>query len=99
MSFEEYNGGTWTGPEDHTAAFAIAWDVDNVYIGLVVTDEYHENAANSAWNGDSLQVLFANASRDAITQYYNYALGGEEGALGELVKDDQQGPGGAEPCG
>src|SRR5438034_3396518 len=48
VSFEEYNGGTWTGPEDQTAAFAITWDVDNLYIGMLVTDDYHENAANSA---------------------------------------------------
>jgi hypothetical protein len=96
VSFEEYNGGTWTGPEDYTAAFAITWDVDNLYIGMLVTDDYHEDMANSAWNGDSLQVVFANASRDIYTQYYNYALGGEEGALGDLVKEDQRGPGGAE---
>src|SRR5688572_14392240 len=48
--FEEYQGGTWTGPDDHTSAVQVVYDVDNVYFGFVVTDEYHENAANSAWN-------------------------------------------------
>jgi hypothetical protein len=49
--FERYNGGDWTGPDDHTSAVQIVYDADNVYFGFVVTDEYHENAANSAWNG------------------------------------------------
>ena len=46
--FEEYNGGTWTGPDDQTSAVQIVYDADNVYFGFVVTDDYHENAANSA---------------------------------------------------
>ena len=45
--FEEYSGGTWTGPNDQTSAVQIAYDADNVYFGFVVTDDYHENSANS----------------------------------------------------
>src|SRR5688572_750498 len=61
--FERYNGGDWTGPDDHTSAVQIVYDADNVYFGFVVTDEYHENAANSAWNGDSVQLMIANSNR------------------------------------
>ena len=46
--FEEYNGGTWTGPDDQTSAVQVVYDNDKVYFGFVVTDDYHENAANSA---------------------------------------------------
>ena len=46
--FEEYNGGSWTGPDDQTSAVQVVYDDDNVYFGFVVTDEYHENSANSA---------------------------------------------------
>src|SRR5437867_2674391 len=53
----------WTGPDDQTSAVQVVWDVDNVYLGFVVTDDYHENAANSAWNGDSVQLMIANAAR------------------------------------
>ena len=41
--FEEYAGGTWSGVEDHSSAVAFAWDADNLYIGVVVTDDTHQN--------------------------------------------------------
>jgi hypothetical protein len=81
--FEEYNGGVWTGPDDHTSAVQIVYDDDNVYFGFIVTDEYHENSANSAWNGDSVQLMVANEARDTQVALYNYALGGIESELGE----------------
>ncbi|MBI2946746.1 MAG: hypothetical protein HYY23_03810 [Verrucomicrobia bacterium] len=103
VSFETLSGGgtiatdsVWTGPEDHSNAWAITWDEDNLYIGMVVTDDYHENAANSGWNGDSLQVLFADADRTIDTMQYNYGLGGTEEALGEVIITESKGPGGAQ---
>jgi hypothetical protein len=94
--FEEYNGGTWTGPDDHTSAVQIVYDADNVYFGFVVTDDYHENSAHSAWNGDSVQLMIANASRTAQIALYNYALGGVEHDLGEVIVQHEAGPGGTE---
>jgi len=61
--FEEYAGGTWSGPDDQTSAVQIVYDADNVYFGFVVTDDYHENAANSAWNGDSIQLKIRSEER------------------------------------
>ena len=90
----ETNGGDWTGPEDHSSSLQVVYDDANVYVGLVVTDEYHENAANSAWNGDTVQMMVANAPRDTQVALYNYALGGIEGALGEIIIDHEAGPGG-----
>src|SRR6266702_8851594 len=72
--FEEYAGGTWSGPDDQTSAVQVAYDVDNVYFGFVVTDDYHENSANSAWNGDSVQLMIADATRTQQIALYNYAL-------------------------
>jgi hypothetical protein len=92
--FEEYGGGTWSGPDDQTSAVQVAWDADNVYFGFVVTDDYHENSANSAWNGDSVQLMIANGTRTAQVALYNYALGGIEDALGDQVKLEEAGPGG-----
>jgi hypothetical protein len=94
--FEEYNGGTWTGPDDQTSAVQIVYDADNVYFGFVVTDDYHENAANSAWNGDSIQLMIANGARDAQVALYNYALGGVEDSLGDVIVMHEAGPGGTE---
>src|SRR5216117_1017627 len=83
--FEEYNGGTWTGPDDQTSAVQVIYDAENVYFGFVVTDDYHENSANSAWNGDSVQLIIAHATRTTQVALYNYALGGIEGALGDTI--------------
>ncbi len=94
--FEEYNGGTWTGPDDLTSAVQVVYDTDNVYFGFVVTDDYHENSANSAWNGDSIQLMIASADRQSQVALYNYALGGVEGAIGDVIVQHEAGPGGTE---
>jgi len=99
--FELYDAGgpgtaVWTGPDDHTSAVQIVYDANNVYFGFVVTDEYHENAANSAWNGDSVQLMIANGAQDAQVALYNYALGGTEEELGEVIVMHEAGPGGTE---
>src|SRR6185295_18537854 len=94
--FEEYQGGTWTGPDDQTSAVQIAYDADNIYLGIVVTDDYHENSANSAWNGDSVQLMIASADRTQQIALYNYALGGVEGALLDTIVMHEAGPGGTE---
>ncbi|MBT5705945.1 MAG: hypothetical protein HOI66_06440 [Verrucomicrobia bacterium] len=83
--FEAHNGGSWTGPDDQTSAVQIGYDDDNIYFGFVVTDEYHENAANSAWNGDSIQLMIASANQDVQVALYNYALGGTDEELGEII--------------
>src|SRR5207302_6561497 len=83
--FEPYSGGTWTGPDDQTSAVEVVWDADNVYLGFIVTDDYHENGAHSAWNGDSVQLMTTLASRSGAQGtgffLYNFALGGTEDAL------------------
>ena len=45
--FEEYGRGTWTGVADQTVAFEIAWDTQDVYLGIIVTDDDHQNATAS----------------------------------------------------
>src|ERR1051326_3011561 len=94
--FEEYAGGTWTGPDDQTSAVQIVYDAENVYFGFVVTDDYHENSANSAWNGDSIQLMIADAARTNQVALYNYALGGVETNLGSTIIMHEAGPGGTD---
>lgn len=79
MTAWEALGGTWKGPEDHETCFAIVWDEDAVYLALSVTDDDHENAANSGWNGDSLQIaIVPSGIREAGQPHIliNFALGG-----------------------
>lgn len=52
----EKRGGSWPGPEDHETCFAIVWDADAIYLAISVTDDEHENASGSGWNGDSTQL-------------------------------------------
>ena len=85
--FEEYAGGTWSGPDDQTSAVQIVYDTENVYFGFVVTDDYHENISGNAWNGDSIQLMIADATRTQQIALYNYALGGYEDNQGTLVPD------------
>jgi Carbohydrate family 9 binding domain-like len=92
--FEEYNGGTWTGPDDQSSAVQIVYDTDNVYFGFVVTDDYHENSANSFYDGDSVNLMIADATRTQQIALYNYALGGVEGNLGTTIVMEEDGPGG-----
>lgn len=92
--FEPYNGGLWTGPDDWTSAFQIGWDANNLYIGVTVTDDSHESLATSptsAWNGDSVQLMIADAARSQQLALYNYGLGGEDGALGDIYIHNENG--------
>ena len=86
--FEEYAGGTWSGPADHSSAVAFAWDAENLYLGIVVTDDTHQNGG-AAWNGDSAQIVFANAAQDTVTHLYNYGM-----ADGDVIIHNEKGPGG-----
>ena len=86
--FEEYGGGTWSGPSDHSSAVAFSWDSESLYIGLVVTDDTHQNGG-SGWNGDSVQMVFANAAQDTVTHLYNYGLS----EAGDVVINNEKGPG------
>src|SRR5439155_6181358 len=64
---------------------------------------YHENAARSAWNGDSIQLMIADATRTTQVALYNYALGGveEDANLNDpanIIVEHEAGPGGDPAC-
>lgn len=93
--FEEYGGGTWSGPDDQLVSVAFAWDPDYLYIYISVVDDEHQNSG-SGWNGDGAQIVFADGARTAHTQLYNYALNDSqdgiiidnEAAAGDGLADD-----------
>ena len=92
VHFQTWRDGDWTGLNDHALETQVAYDDENVYLGIVVTDDYHENAANSAWNGDSLQLMIADDARQTQVALYNYALGGTENDLGDIIVHHQARP-------
>ena len=55
--FEEWDGGTWSGPDDHDTLFDIVWSPEAVYLMVLVTDDDHQNTSNSGWDGDAMQIL------------------------------------------
>ena len=86
-------GGVWTGPDDQSSSMQLAWkggsedlDENGLFIGLVVTDEYHQNPG-SGWNGDALQMMVTDYDPEAEEHVpgdfalYNFALTGEDGDL------------------
>ncbi|RTZ67001.1 MAG: hypothetical protein DSZ35_07105, partial [Verrucomicrobia bacterium] len=99
-TFAEYAGGTWSGPDDHTTLIAVAWDQNGLYLGIVVTDDEHEHAANNAWNGDGVQMGLTDADRSTVTHLYNYCIkdGYESGKVYKsgdagIIADKERGPG------
>jgi len=72
--FEEFDGGIWNGPDDHTTSVAFAWDADALYLYILVVDDEHEHIADGFWAGDCVQIAFADAGRTAHTYLYNFYL-------------------------
>ena len=96
--FEEYGGGNWTSVDDQTVTFKIVWDTQAVYLGIIVTDDDHQNATASGWNGDAAQITVEpTGERKPENDHfrYNFALGDDgiltvnnEKAAGEGLKKD-----------
>ena len=80
--FETYNGGIWTGPDDWTSAFQIAWDANNLYIGIVVTDDSTIRRLNRFYRGiakttDVLSFALTEDVADFITPHDGVSRLGE----------------------
>jgi hypothetical protein len=91
--FDEYAGGIWNGPDDHSIAVAFNWNSGSLFLGAKVIDDTHQLSGASGWNGDSMQVVFADAERTTVTHLYNYAW---NAAAGDTVHHHEQGADGTE---
>ena len=94
VSYRTWPAGstTWDGPADHTTeSVQLVWDDENLYLGVVVTDDYHQNPGNG-WNGDALQVHIANADRNVNVALYNYALTGAGDATTDPIIHHEKRP-------
>ena len=61
-----YSVAGWDGSEDLTAVWQLAWDSDNLYVAVTVTDDVHVQTAsgNQIFRGDGVDMQFDTA-RDA----------------------------------
>ena len=88
--FQAHDGGKWVdNGKDHETCFAIVWDKGGVYLAISVTDDEHENGANSGWKGDSAQIsIVPNGIREAGQPHIliNFALGGN----GNIVNHNEK---------
>lgn len=76
-TFQEHGGGTWSGADDHTTCFMIAWNSDTLYLALEVTDDEFEHGGGNPWEGDGAQIAFEPSGErgTSLTLFlYNVAL-------------------------
>ena len=88
-SFEEYAGGKWMGPSDHTVAFKMTWDPTAIYLCLIVIDDQHQND-DSGWNGDAAQLAFeptGKRTQGLPLFLYNVALSSNGGKI--IIENEQ----------
>ncbi len=59
-NFLVFSRSDWDGSDDLTAVWRIAWDADNLYIGVAVTDDIHaqNQSGNQIFRGDSVDMQF-----------------------------------------
>ena len=77
-SYRLRNATPWRGPEDLSATWKAAWDDQNLYLLVEVTDDvYHAPFADGQlWNQDGLQFLFDPARTSAEKSgKYDYSAG------------------------
>ncbi len=55
-----YSAAGWDGSEDCTAVWQLAWDNENLYVAVTVTDDTHVQTAsgNQIFRGDSVDMQF-----------------------------------------
>lgn len=58
-----YSAAGWDGTEDLTAVWQLAWDNDNLYVAVAVTDDTHvqTTSGNQIFRGDSVDMQFDTA--------------------------------------
>ncbi|MEK7312229.1 MAG: sugar-binding protein, partial [Chloroflexota bacterium] len=54
-----YKPENWTGTNDNSAAFALGWDANNLYIAIAVVDDHFEQTQRNEFifKGDSTEIL------------------------------------------
>ena len=76
-----YGVSTWNGPADLSAAYAVGWDANYLYIAARVNDDVFRQGAAGAemYKGDSLEILF---DGQLSADFYVQALSPDDFQLG-----------------
>ena len=69
------DGGKWNGKDGHRTGIMMVWNPEAFYVGLLVTDDKHDDPPNG-WNGDTLQfALETSGKRKAGKEMLLYKCG------------------------
>ncbi len=91
-AFQEHGGGKWNGKDDHRTGIMMVWQPDAFYVGLVVTDDKHDDPPNG-WNGDTLQMaLEMSGKRKAGIPMLLYNMGVAQGKI--VIHNEEAGKNG-----
>ena len=91
-AFQEHDGGKWNGKDDHRTGIMMVWNPDAFYVGLLVTDDKHDDPPNG-WNGDALQfALETSGKRKAGKEMLLYNVGLSKGKL--IINNEKEGKNG-----
>ena len=91
-AFQEHGGGKWNGKDDHRTGIMMVWQPDAFYVGLIVTDDKHDDPPNG-WNGDTLQMaLEMSGKRKAGIPMILYNMGVSAGKL--VIHNEEAGKNG-----
>ncbi|MDP6596652.1 MAG: hypothetical protein QGI86_12390 [Candidatus Poribacteria bacterium] len=91
-AFQEHGGGKWNGKDDHRTGIMMVWNPDAFYVGLLVTDDKHDDPPNG-WNGDTLQfALETSGKRKAGLPMILYNMGLAKGKM--VINNEKAGKNG-----
>ena len=68
-------GPVWGGITDHSTAGSFSWSQSGLYYATKVIDDQHQNPG-SGWNGDSVQIMFSDATHQGFAGWGGYPQGG-----------------------
>ena len=78
-------GGAWEGPQDLSSAVYFAWDEENLYAEITVTDDTHYNpyTGQNIWQGDSVQlgIDLSGSGTNPTRNELGFALNSENGGV------------------
>jgi len=70
MPFFAWGKANWTGHADLEGVYAVAWDYDNLYIGVKITDDIYtqKNTGDQIYVGDAIELLL---DTDLLGDFYD----------------------------
>ena len=80
------SAGNWTGPDDCSGRFYVAWDDNNLYLGIEVWDDQHvqESSGRLLYKGDDIEIQL---DVDLLGDYDKAELDDDDGQVGLTASD------------